>query len=94
MARATLTALAIKQPTSNTSEAGLNDLDVLDIARRAVQLYAETHPRPPHVTQLQAAEMLGISRWTVSKMVRAGQLKLNRCGMIPIEQVDRVLQPV
>ncbi|WP_154585038.1 helix-turn-helix domain-containing protein, partial [Burkholderia pseudomallei] len=56
--------------------------------RRAVQLYAETHPRPTQVTQLQAAEMLGISRATVSRMVKAGQLKLNRCGMIPIELVD------
>ncbi|WP_080365362.1 helix-turn-helix domain-containing protein, partial [Burkholderia pseudomallei] len=55
---------------------------------RAVQLYAETHPRPTQVTQLQAAEMLGISRATVSRMVKAGQLKLNRCGMIPIELVD------
>ncbi|WP_175023849.1 MULTISPECIES: helix-turn-helix domain-containing protein [Burkholderia] len=62
--------------------------EVISVARRAVQLYAETHPRPTQVTQLQAAEMLGLSRATVSKMVKAGQLKLNRCGMIPIEQID------
>ncbi|MCW0101202.1 helix-turn-helix domain-containing protein [Burkholderia pseudomallei] len=62
--------------------------EVISLARRAVQLYAETHPRPTQVTQLQAAEMLGISRATVSRMVKAGQLKLNRCGMIPIELVD------
>ncbi|HDR9029934.1 helix-turn-helix domain-containing protein [Burkholderia vietnamiensis] len=62
--------------------------EVISVARRAVQLYAETHPRPTQVTQLQAAEMLGLSRATVSKMVKTGQLKLNRCGMIPIEQVD------
>lgn len=61
----------------------------LTIARRAVQLYAETHPRPTHVTQMQAAEMLGISRWTVSKMIKAGCLKLNRCGLIPIEEIDK-----
>jgi predicted DNA-binding protein (UPF0251 family) len=61
------------------------------IARRAVQLYAERHPRPPQVTQIQAAEMLGISRWTVAKMVQSGQLRLNKCGMIPIEQIDRIL---
>lgn len=29
-----------------------------EIALKAVQLYAEMHPRPPHVTQAQAAEML------------------------------------
>ena len=63
--------------------------EVMNVARRAVQLYAETHPRPTHVTQLQAAEMLGISRWTVSKMVKAGDLKLNRCGLIPIEEIDK-----
>lgn len=62
-------------------------------AIRAVQLYAERHPRPCHVTITQAAEMLGLSRHTVSKMVRLGQLKLNRCGLIPIEQVDRALEP-
>lgn len=63
--------------------------EVISLARRAVQLYAETHPRPTHVTQMQAAEMLGISRWTVSKMVKAGDLKLNRCGLIPIEEIDK-----
>ncbi|MDR8049764.1 DNA-binding protein [Burkholderia cenocepacia] len=63
----------------------------LAIAIRAVQIYAERHPRPLQVTMTQAAEMLGISRWTVSKMVRFGQFKLNKCGMIPIGQVDRAL---
>jgi excisionase family DNA binding protein len=66
----------------------------IQIARRAVQLYAEQHPRPPHVTIIQAAEMLGLSRHTVSKMVKTGQIKLNKCGLIPIEQVDAALQPV
>ncbi|CAJ0811820.1 DNA-binding protein [Ralstonia flaminis] len=63
----------------------------LDIAQEAVRLYAETHPRPPHVTQLQAAEMLGLSRWTVAKMVESGQLRLNGCGRIPIGQIDKLL---
>jgi hypothetical protein len=65
----------------------------IEIAARAVQLYAERHPRPPHVTMVQAAEMLGLSRHTVSKMVRAGSFKLNKCGLIPIEQIDAALQP-
>lgn len=65
----------------------------LTIARRAVQLYAETHPRPPHVNQKQAADMLGVSARTVHNMIKAGTLKLNRCGLIPIEQIDAVLQP-
>ncbi|SEH89051.1 DNA-binding protein [Paraburkholderia hospita] len=63
------------------------------VARRAVQLYAEGHPRPSQVTMTQAGEMLGLTRHTVSKMVKAGQMKLNRCGLIPIEQVDRMLEP-
>lgn len=66
--------------------------DIEELAVRAVQIYAERHPRPPHVTITQAADMLGLSRHTVSKMVRTGQLKLNKCGLIPIEQVDRALQ--
>ncbi|WP_322021132.1 MULTISPECIES: hypothetical protein [unclassified Burkholderia] len=63
----------------------------LAIAIRAVQIYAERHPRPLQVTQRQAAEMLGLSKNTVCKMVRTGHLRLNRCGMVPIEQVDRAL---
>lgn len=63
------------------------------IARRAVQLYAESHPRPVHVTITQAGEILGVSRQTVAKMVRAGQMRLDQCGRIPIEQVDAMLRP-
>jgi predicted XRE-type DNA-binding protein len=65
--------------------------DIVQIAATAVRLYAESHPRPPHVTQSQAAEMLHVSRPTVSRMVRAGTLKLNGCGLIPISEIDRVL---
>jgi excisionase family DNA binding protein len=66
----------------------------LEMAVQAVQIYAARHPRPVQVTITQAAQMLGLSRHTVAKMVRAGQLKLNRCGLIPIELVDAVLKAV
>lgn len=66
--------------------------DLLEIAARAVQLYAETHPRPVQITQKQAAAMIGFSEKTVSAMVRDGRLKLNECGMVPITEIDRVLQ--
>lgn len=66
----------------------------IEMAVQAVQIYAARHPRPVQVTITQAAEMLGLSRHTVSKMVRAGLFKLNRCGLIPIEQVDLALKPV
>ncbi|MDN7179051.1 MarR family transcriptional regulator [Caballeronia sp. SEWSISQ10-4 2] len=68
--------------------------EIEQAARRAVQLYAESRPRPSQVTMTQAGEMLGITRHTVSKMVKAGQMKLNRCGLIPVEQVDRMLETV
>jgi len=60
----------------------------IEIATQAVRLYAETHPRPTHVTQVQAAQMLHLSRDTIRKLIRTGTLRLNACGLIPIEQVD------
>ncbi|MBY4833667.1 DNA-binding protein [Burkholderia dolosa] len=67
----------------------LSESEIVRIASRAVELFKQQHPHPTHVTQMQAAEMLGISRWTVSKMVKTSNLKLNRCGLVPIEQIDR-----
>ncbi len=66
--------------------------ELQQVAVAAIRAYAETHPRPPHVTQAQAAAMLRVSRATVSRMVRAGTLKLNKVGMIPISQIDQVLE--
>lgn len=36
----------------------MSEDQTLRIAARAVQLYAETHPRPAQVTQKQAAERI------------------------------------
>ena len=44
----------------------------LDIAIKAVQRYAETHPRPVDVTQKQAAQMLKRSEPTIRKMIENG----------------------
>ena len=63
----------------------------LEIAIKAVQLYAEAHPRPSHVTQAQAAEMLNVSEATISRMVKAGSLKLNKVGRIPAAEIDKAL---
>lgn len=60
---------------------------------KVVETYIARHPRPPQVNQKQASEMLGVSARTVHNMIKAGTLRLNRCGMIPIEQIDAVLQP-
>jgi predicted DNA-binding protein (UPF0251 family) len=65
----------------------------LRIAARAVRLYAESHPRPTQVTQVQAAEILGVSSRTVRNYIVAGKLKLNGCGLVPIEAVDALRAP-
>lgn len=69
----------------------MSEADLIErIAVRTVELYAAQHPRPTQVNIKQAAEMLGLSVPTVRKLMRAGEMSLNRCGLIPIEQVDRV----
>jgi excisionase family DNA binding protein len=60
----------------------------LRAAQLAVQLYAESHPRPTHVTYGQAADMLDCSEMTISRLVKAGTLRPNRLRRLPIEQVD------
>ena len=65
--------------------------DALHIAELAVQRYAESHPRPPHVTQIQAAKMLNLSRLTISKLIKSGILKVNKCGLIPVSEIDKVI---
>lgn len=75
-----------------------SELDAIidSAARRAVReaisaMPKGDSPRPFQVTQGQAAEILGVSRATVSKMVKSGTFTLNKCGMIPISQIDRAL---
>lgn len=63
----------------------------LEIAAAAVRMYAETHPRPTSVNQLQAAEMLGRSTATICLMVKSGKIRLNEVGRIPIGEIDRIL---
>jgi len=63
----------------------------LATAIKAVELYAARHPRPNHVTQTQAADMLGVSVATVNRMIKHGDLRLNGVRKIPIEQVDRLM---
>ncbi len=65
--------------------------DIEAVALRAVQRYAESHPRPPHVNRQQAATMLHVSEGTVRNYIKSGALKLNSVGMIPISEIDRVI---
>lgn len=66
-------------------------INATEIALKAIELYAAMHPRPSHVTQVQAAEMMGRSEPTIRKLVRCGTLPLNACGMIPITAIDKAL---
>lgn len=65
--------------------------EIIDIATAAVQRYAESHPRPLQVNQVQAGEMLGLSHVTVRKLIRSGAIKLNECGLIPVSEIDRAI---
>jgi len=69
----------------------MSESDLVQVALRAVRLYAESHLRPSQVSLKQAGEMLGISLPTVRKLVRAGVIRLNKCGLVPIQQIDLAL---
>lgn len=69
----------------------MEHLREIEIARKAVQLYVDTHPRPPHVSQKQAGEMLRFSQPTIRKLIKKGVLQLNKSGMIPINMIDEAL---
>lgn len=64
------------------------EMSEIEMAVQAVQLYEARHPRPTQVNQKQAAEMLGVSARTVHTLIKSGVLRLNRCGLIPIELID------
>lgn len=83
---------AISRSSADAFGSGpFTDEQTLRIAQRAVDLYAIRHPRPVHVTITQAAQMLGLSTPNVRNLMKAGELRFNGCGRIPIEQVDMVL---
>jgi Mn-dependent DtxR family transcriptional regulator len=69
--------------------------DVIDaVAKRAAEEVIRrlpAHPRPAHVIQKQAAEMLGVSPPTLAKLIKSGALKLNKCGLIPVTEIDRAI---
>lgn len=69
----------------------MTELEAIDMAVRAVSIYAQRHPRPVQVTVTQAAQMLNVSRPTVHKYMKAGLLRYNKCGLISTEQVDALL---
>lgn len=81
--------IASTEPVIIMTRKELDDL-VEKVAKRTAEETARRIPsnRPPHVNQTQAAEMLRVSRSTISNMLKFGTLSLNECGMIPIDQID------
>jgi len=65
---------------------------LIECARRGTEIYAEQHPLPAQVSQVQAGQMLGLSAQKIGKMVKDGHLALNGLGMIPISEIDRALR--
>ena len=65
--------------------------EIIDLAvEKAIKRVMQECPRPMSVTQNQAAEMLGISASTVCRMVKQGDVRMNKAGRIPISEVDRL----
>ncbi len=62
-----------------------------DLVREIVRLTMELRPRPSQVNISQAAEMLGLSRPTVRKLISHGNIRTNACGLIPVSEIDRAL---
>jgi hypothetical protein len=72
-----------------------DDLDaaIKEAARKGAEEAIRAMPkdRPVQVNYTEAGRILGRSRQTVANMVRAGLIKLNAAGLIPINEIDRVL---
>ena len=72
------------------------DLD--DVIRQAARLAAEEavrnfpRDRPEQVNYTEAGKLLGVSRQTVANYARAGLIKLNSCGKVPIGEIDRMMR--
>ena len=59
-----------------------------NVVEEAVQSYIKAHPRPTYVSAGQAAEMLGIGRIALRRLIAKGDLRPNAVGSISVEQVD------
>ena len=66
--------------------------EALEIALKAIQMYASMHPWPAHFTRSQAAEMLGVSKGTIQNYIHSGILDTNRPGQITAVSVKMALE--
>lgn len=70
------------------------DACIRDAARMAAEEAIRNAPksRPEQYTIADAAAELGRNRNTVGKMVRDGEIKLNRAGKIPRSEIERLIR--
>lgn len=66
-------------------------MNTYQIAMDAIKAFACMHPRPSQVNKLQACEMLNISRPTLNAWIKEEKLKVNKCGLISVIEIDRLL---
>lgn len=66
---------------------------IREAALRGAEIALKRAPkdRPSQYRNVDAAEELGVSRPTLDRMIRAGNVRLNECGRIPASEIDRVL---
>ena len=58
-------------------------------AEMAIRKMPKNRPEQYNITD--AGKVLGVTRQTVSKLISAGNIKLNSCGKIPASEIDRVI---
>lgn len=61
------------------------------VAEAIKKLPRENQPRPFHVNIKQACEMTGCGRSKIDGLIKAGILRLNQAGLIPIKQIDELV---
>ncbi len=69
----------------------MTEQEMIWVARIVTKTMMAEHPRPTQVNAVQAAEMLSLCPQTVRRMIKDGRLPINKCGLIPVVEVDRAL---
>ena len=67
---------------------------IRDAAQRAADLAVRKMPkdRPTQYNLKDAANEIGVHPNTITNMVKAGTIKLNAFGKVPVEQIDKLLK--
>lgn len=67
---------------------------IQEAALRGAELAIRKMPkdRPTQYNIADAANELHLHRNTVTRMIKSGDIKLNSCGKIPVEQIDKLIK--